>query len=390
MTPITKSLASAALGAAVMFWLDPNGGRRRRSLARERIGSVGHDLNQTLSAAGRDLGHRAKGMGAQIRSRFSRDRVSDQVLAERVRSALGRAVSHPSAIDVSTTRDGWVRLNGAILAREYPELLDAVCSVRGVREICDELAVYEDSAGIPELQGGRPRKRRRLALFRQSWPPFVRILAGVSGSALVTVGAWQLFGPRQRRLLGTCSFIAGGLLLTRSLLNRSVRQVVERGRAIDIRKTLHVEAPVERVFETLARYENFPSFMRNVRSVQSYPDGRSHWVVAGPAGTSVEWDAETTAFRPNEVIAWRTTGNAAVTHSGVIRVRQAGAGTRVDIQMTYNPPAGALGHGVAKLFGVDPKHELDADLLRLKTFLESNTPRRPDGARPEAMSNAAP
>jgi uncharacterized membrane protein len=372
-----------------MFWLDPAGGRRRRALLRERIGSVGNDLNQTLSAAGRDLGHRAKGIGAQVRSRLSREDVSDHILAERVRSALGRAVSHPSAIEVSTTQDGWVRLNGAVLAHEYPQLLDLVCMVRGVREVCDELAVYEDSQGIPELQGGRARKPVRFAFLRQSWPPSVRLLAGASGGALMSLGGLQVLGSRHRRILGTYGLVIGGLLLARSLINRPMRQIVGRTRAIDIRKTLHVEASIEQVFDTLARYENFPSFMRNVRSVQSYPDGRSHWVVAGPAGTLVEWDAETLAFRPNEVIAWRTTGDAAVTHSGVIRLRQAGTGTRLDIQMTYNPPAGALGHGVAKLFGVDPKHELDADLLRLKMFLETNRPPH-DAARPTSSPSETP
>jgi uncharacterized membrane protein len=258
-----------------------------------------------------------------------------------------------------------------VLAHEYHELLDVVCSVRGVREICDELAVYEHSEGIPELQGGRMRKRAGLAFLRENWPPAIRLIAGASGSALIGLGAWQTFGPRERRLFGTYGLVAGGLLLARSMINRPMREVIGRSRAIDIRKTLHVQVPIGQVFDTLARYENFSSFMRNVRSVQSYPDGRSHWVVTGSGGALMEWDAETTAFRPNEVLAWRTLGNTAVTHSGVIRLRPAGEGTRVDIQMTYNPPAGALGDGAAKLFGVDPKHELDADLLRLKTFLES-------------------
>jgi hypothetical protein len=36
----------------------------------------------------------------------------------------------------------------------------------------------------------------------------------------------------------------------------------------------------------------------------------------------------------------------------------------------YNAPAGALGHAVAKLFGADPKSELDDDLVRLKSLIE--------------------
>jgi hypothetical protein len=39
--------------------------------------------------------------------------------------------------------------------------------------------------------------------------------------------------------------------------------------------------------------------------------------------------------------------------------------------MSYVPPAGVLGHAVAALFGADPKQDMDDDLLRLKTFIET-------------------
>jgi uncharacterized membrane protein len=56
-------------------------------------------------------------------------------------------------------------------------------------------------------------------------------------------------------------------------------------------------------------------------------------------------------------------------------------GTRLDIQLCYVPVAGALGHAVAKVFGADPKSEMDADLMCMKTLIE--TGRRPhDAARP--------
>ncbi|MDB5292023.1 MAG: cyclase, partial [Phycisphaerales bacterium] len=45
--------------------------------------------------------------------------------------------------------------------------------------------------------------------------------------------------------------------------------------------------------------------------------------------------------------------------------------TRVDIKMTYNPPAGALGHAAARLFGKDAKTFLDENLLRAKTAIET-------------------
>jgi uncharacterized membrane protein len=39
--------------------------------------------------------------------------------------------------------------------------------------------------------------------------------------------------------------------------------------------------------------------------------------------------------------------------------------------LRYLPPGGALGHTLACLFGADPKRSLDADLMRMKSMLES-------------------
>ena len=44
--------------------------------------------------------------------------------------------------------------------------------------------------------------------------------------------------------------------------------------------------------------------------------------------------------------------------------------TRVDLQLSYEPPAVAIGHAVATLFGRDPKHALEADLVRFQSLLE--------------------
>jgi uncharacterized membrane protein len=38
--------------------------------------------------------------------------------------------------------------------------------------------------------------------------------------------------------------------------------------------------------------------------------------------------------------------------------------------MSYTPPAGAIGHGLALLLGADPKSQMDEDLARMKAFIE--------------------
>jgi uncharacterized membrane protein len=78
-----------------------------------------------------------------------------------------------------------------------------------------------------------------------------------------------------------------------------------------------------------------------------------------------------------------------VEHAGTIRLQSMReGGTRMHIRMSYNPPAGALGHVVAKLFGADPKSEMDEDLLRLKTTLESGKAPREDSAQRQSQGQA--
>lgn len=369
MTYVARTLLGIACGAAAMYWLDPVGGRRRRAILRDKLTSVSIDLGEAIGVASRDLTYRTRGLGARVRAIFATDDVPDEVLAERVRSAIGRIVSHPGAIDVAAV-NGMVRLSGSVLTSEHLTLVDVVSSVRGVDYVIDELAVYADGTGIPSLQGG---KRRRPLGGYEHWSATKRLLAGTVGGTLIYTGARQYLGEHHRAV-GALMGTAGGLLIVRSATNTPVLQL---GRpAIEIRKALQVRAPVEKVFEVLARHEKLPGLMRNIRSVQRRPDGRSHWVLAGPAGLTIEWDAETTASKPNELLAWHTIGKTTLAHAGIIRFERAGEGTRIDIRITYNPPAGVLGHLVAKLFGLDPQTKLDEDLMRLKTFFDTGIPAR--------------
>jgi hypothetical protein len=196
MIPIARSVASAAVGAAAMFWLDPVRGRSRRAFAEEKVGSAAGNLTDAVGVAGRDLGHRAEGIRHRAHSWFAHEEVPDEVLTERVRSALGRVASHPRAIKVSTN-NGRVTLKGAVLAHELPYVLDAVCTVRGVTTVSDKMAVHDDPRGVPELQGGRSRGPAR-SFLPWRWSPAARLLAGVSAGSLLLAGLWQLSGTRSR------------------------------------------------------------------------------------------------------------------------------------------------------------------------------------------------
>lgn len=134
---------------------------------------------------------------------------------------------------------------------------------------------------------------------------------------------------------------------------------------------MNVAAPVEEVFAFWSNYENFPRFMSHLKEVRRTGERRSHWVAEGPGGVPVAWDAETSAFVPNEAIGWRSVEGSPVANAGIVRFQPNPDGTtRIDIHLSYNPPGGAVGHVVASFFGSDPKQAMDEDLVRLKSLLE--------------------
>lgn len=133
-----------------------------------------------------------------------------------------------------------------------------------------------------------------------------------------------------------------------------------------------INRPVEDVYAFWRDVRNLPTFMRHLESVEVMDETRSRWKASAPAGKTVEWDAEITEDRPNEVISWRSTGDADVANEGSVRFVRAPAdqGTEVRVTMNYTPPLGVAGTAVALLTGEDPRQTLQEDLLRLKQVLE--------------------
>lgn len=77
--------------------------------------------------------------------------------------------------------------------------------------------------------------------------------------------------------------------------------------------------------------------MANVREVRDNRNDTSHWVVAGPMGVPVEWDAIVTRDVPNELLAWKSVEGASVESAGIVRFGQNEDGTTsVQIRLSVN------------------------------------------------------
>lgn len=138
----------------------------------------------------------------------------------------------------------------------------------------------------------------------------------------------------------------------------------------EVRETVEVTASPEEAYKMWSRFEDFPRFMTNVIEVRKTGDRTSHWVVEGPLGQRIEWDAETTADEPGAFIAWRST-TADINNSGEVRFERTPRGTRILLVMTFEPAVGPIGAVVARVTGSAPQSLVRQDLRRFKQLIES-------------------
>jgi uncharacterized membrane protein len=176
---------------------------------------------------------------------------------------------------------------------------------------------------------------------------------------------------------------AGTVLAVRAATNLPLRRLtgVNAGRrAIDITAATSIDAPVETIWALVSDYSVFPQFMPDVRDVRRSADGKtSHWLITGPAGAPIRFDATETRREEGREIAWKSAEGELIAHTGALRLMVQDDGkTRVEVRLTYNPVAGAAGHAVARLLGADPARRLRQDLMRLKSYVESER-RQPVG-----------
>jgi len=387
----TLSIAGAfGLGLGVMYFFDPVYGRRRRALTRDQFHSTARRATCIARKTREDLQNRTRGVIASLRSNHRAD-ASDPVVEARIHAKLGRVISHPRALQVHVN-GGCATLRGPVLSQEVPALLAAVAAIPGVCEVNNQLDLHEEAGNIPALQGHGAPARTRFFLAKDNWPPAARLVSLVAGGAL------GFYGLVHGKLVGKLLALSGGALCLRALTNLGAARLTGIGagcRAVDLRKTITIQAPIEDVFNFWARFENLSRFLSHVKEVHVLDSGRSHWTVRGPAGRTIEWTAAITGFSPYELLAWETEPGSVVEHAGLVRFFPTpSGGTRLEIFMSYNPPAGAIGHMIAVLLGSDPKRAMDDDLVRFKSLMEQGKARidrhtvtRGDLAMPAAISD---
>ncbi len=207
-----------------MYFFDPDRGRKRRTLVKDKAVSAVRDVDDAINKTSRDIRNRARGVVAEVRSLVSMEEIPDDILQARVESKIGRLVSHPHAIEVAAD-EGEITLGGPVLANEVERLVRGVSAMRGVSSVRNRLEVHQRAEDVPALQGGYLRSGRRLDVLQPNWSPATRFIMGAAGGALA------VYGLTHRNLLGAGASAIGAGLIARGISNREMTRLFRLARA---------------------------------------------------------------------------------------------------------------------------------------------------------------
>jgi uncharacterized membrane protein len=289
---------------------------------------------------------------------------------ERASAGNGHFLAHRSLARASRTAQklGWVSLGLGLAALLAPRPVGRLIGVGASRRKSRTLRLVglrEVAAGVGLLVRPRPT----------GW-----MWGRVAGDVLDLALLGLAFGSRKAnrvRLPVTIGSVAGLTALDvviSTQLTRAERQglAVAKERALSLTKVVTVGRGPEEVYQFWRNFQNLPSFMSILQSVEVLSDRRARWKVEGPKGKSLEWEVEITDDRPGERIAWRSLQGAPVPHAGEVRFRRApsGRGTEVALTTRLRPPGGVVGGAIARLLRKVPEIQVDKDLRRFKQVME--------------------
>lgn len=183
-------------------------------------------------------------------------------------------------------------------------------------------------------------------------------------------------GPSRASIVGAA--IAGAVVggaIPFMLSGRSSSSGSSSGRSSTdtvVTESVIVNKSPRELYDFWRNFANLPQFMDNIKSVQKLDEKRSHWVIKAPAGTSVEFVSRVTEDVPGRAIAWESEEGASVPNRGRVEFVETASGKATNVRATisYDPPAGAAGRMIAKLFQREPSVQAREDLARFKRLME--------------------
>ena len=202
--------------------------------------------------------------------------------------------------------------------------------------------------------------------------PATWMRARMAGDAvdLAALGVGLLLPRLNRRRIGVADALVGGVAAADFYCNRQLADYVKRSPR-HVVATIDVASPPDEVYRFWRDLENLPRLIPRLESVQMLDDLHSHWIATGPDGMRTEWDAEIIDDAPDARLAWRSVEGSQIYNAGSLELERIAGGTRLRVELLYEASVESLPSALAKLFGVEPRDDMQADLRAFKELIES-------------------
>jgi len=166
--------------------------------------------------------------------------------------------------------------------------------------------------------------------------------------------------------------VAVGFCGVRALVRKRIN-TFPYGYGIKIKKAVTVNCSSEHLYAYWRNLTNLTTLFDNVLSVEVLDERLSHWTLRVPGGVTLEWNAEITVDRKNEMIGWRSLDAADLDNAGYVRFERATGNRRtvVRVALQYNPPAGKVGAAISTMLGEKPTSQIEEALRKLKQLMEA-------------------
>ncbi|CAM4287894.1 Uncharacterized membrane protein [Pedobacter westerhofensis] len=197
-----------------------------------------------------------------------------------------------------------------------------------------------------------------------------RFVSVFAGAILLSKGLRNPFKPK---------FLYGAYLTYRGFTGRCLfyEQLDIDGtkpQAVNIRGEFVIDRHAAEVYAYWRNLNNLPGSVNHLFDVKMLSEKVSHWKskVLGNI-LPVDWTAEIVKDEPGRLIGWRSAKGSVLQHVGKVEFEQIpdGMGTNLKIVLSYHPPVGGVGIGLARLFNPYFEQLLSKEIKTFKHEIES-------------------
>ena len=146
-------------------------------------------------------------------------------------------------------------------------------------------------------------------------------------------------------------------------------------KAVNIRGEFEIDRPAKEVYDYWRNLNNLPGSIDYLLDVDVVDESHSHWKSKILNDLlPVKWDAEIVKDEPGRLIGWKASSDTLLNHVGKVMFEEIGDGSRtlLKVVLSYQPLAGGVGIGLARLANPYFEGLLKKEIRNFKHVIENN------------------